>query len=185
MRFFLAASLAASLVVTPVLADEFTDTLALVLEAYEAGDINDAKDELAYATQLLQEMQGADFMQFLPEPLDGWTRELGDGSDNAAMVMFGGGVMAMATYSNGSDSFEISIIADNSLVASMGMMLGNAATMAMMGKIVRVGREKFVSSDGEIQGLIGGVLLQASGSASEDDIIAHLEKIDFDALEDY
>lgn len=185
MRLFLAASLAASVAVTPVLADEFSETIELVLEAYEDGDINSAKEEMDYALQLLQEMQGAEFVHYLPEALSGWTRELGESDEAAAMAMFGGGVAATGVYSNGSDSFEITIMADNNIVASMGMMLSNTATMAMMGKLVRVNREKFVNADGEIQGMVGNVLIQTSGSASEDDVIAHLEEIDFKALEDY
>lgn len=185
MRNLVAASLIAMLAVTSAAADEFSETMALAIEAYEAGDIADAQDELEYAQQLLQEMQGEDFVKYLPEALDGWTRELGDNDEGAAMAMFGGGVAAGATYINGNKSFEIQLLADNSMVASMGMMLNNTATMAMMGKLVRVKREKFVDVDGEIQGMIGDVLIQTSGDADQEDVIAHLEEMDFKALEDY
>lgn len=185
MRLVLAATTAIGLFSTPVLADDFTETIDLALEAYADGDIDTAKEELDFAAQLLQEMQGENFKTFLPEPMDGWTREDGDNDDAAAMAMFGGGVMANAQYSNGDDYIEIQLMSGNAMVSSFAGMFGNTATMAMMGNLVRVNREKFVDQDGDIQGMVGNVLVSASGSASEEDKIAYLEMIDFEALEDY
>lgn len=184
MRILTAAAIAACLISTPVLADEFTETLDLAMEAYEDGDIAGAKDELDYAALLLQEMQGADFTRLLPKALDGWTMEVAE-DDSAAMAMFGGGVMATAEYSNGDVSIEIQLMADNPLASSMVTMLGNTATMGMMGKVIRVKREKFLNQDDDIQGVIGKVFIQITGSASVDEKIEFLEAVDFELLEDY
>jgi hypothetical protein len=70
------------------------------------------------------------------------------------------------------------------MVGAMAGMLGNAAVMASMGRIERVNGESFLNANDELSALIGGrVLIQASG-ASVDDMAAHLEQIDFDALAD-
>ncbi|MEO0692295.1 MAG: hypothetical protein AAFY90_05410, partial [Pseudomonadota bacterium] len=62
-------------------------------------------------------------------------------------------------------------------------MLGNTAMVtASGGKMVRVGREKFMSQDEELTALIGNrVLVQASGE-NIDAIIEHLETMDFREL---
>jgi hypothetical protein len=184
MKRFLVSALVIWSVATPVLADDFTDSLQLALEAYEDGDVATAQDELAYATQLLLEMQGADFTQYLPEALDGWTREIGD-DQSGALAMFGGGVLAKADYSNGQDSVEVQLMADNALATSMVGMLGSAVTMAMMGKVVRINRKTFLQQDDDIQGVLGKVFISVTGSASLVDKIAYAEAMDFDALEDY
>ena len=161
------------------MADEFTETLDAASAAYADGDIDAAAEELTYASQLLQQMQAAEFADMLPEPLDGWTREVNTEA-TAAMGMFGGGTTATGEYSNGSERFEITMMADNPTVMSMAGMLANPQMMASMGEIVRIQRQSFVDQSGELTGMIDGrVLIQASGSAAREDIIAHLETIDF------
>lgn len=185
MRFLTAAILAATLSFTPAYADEFSEAIALAVEAYEAGDFDDAEDELSYALEIVQANLTTEFARYLPEPLDGWTMELQSEEVIALIGMFGGGIAAKGHYTNGTDVIDIQIMAGNNLVASMGAMFGNAATMAMMGEVVRIKREKFVFTDGDTQGLIGNVLFQISGGGSREDVIALLENADFKAIEDY
>lgn len=182
MRTATTAALLAAALALPAAADDVTDAISNALAAYEEGDVQYAIEELTFAMQLLNEMKAADLVSFLPEPLDGWTREI-DADMPAGLGMMGGGVGAAAEYSRGSDSFTISLMADNPMVAAMAGMLGNTALMtAGGGKMVRVGREKFVDQDGEITGLIGNrVLVQASGD-DPDAMLAHLEEMDFRAL---
>ena len=163
-------------------ADDITDALTAAIAAYEAGEIGDALDEMAYAEQLLQALQAEGLVAYLPEPLDGWTREVSDDTA-AAMGFMGGGFLAEASYSGQGDSFSVTLMVDNPMVMQMGAMLGNRAMMAMMGEIVRVNGENFVNQDGELIGLIGGrVLIQASGG-DIDAMKAHLEQMDFAALQ--
>lgn len=166
-----------------VIADEFTEALDAAKEAYAADDIQVASEELAYASQLLQREKTERFAAALPEPLEGWTRDVSTG-DSAAMGMFGGGgVSAKATYSAEPGSFEISIMADNPAMMSMVGMFSNPQMLASMGEVVRINRQTFVRDDGELTGVIGGrVFLQASGSAPMEDIIAHVENMDFNAV---
>lgn len=178
--FFALLLVAAS---NPALADEVTDTLSSALQAYEDGDIDYAIEELDYAKQLLQEMTAMELVGFLPEPPEGWTREIADENMSAGLAFMGGGTGAEATYSDGTDSIDLTIIADSPMVSMFGGMLANAAVMGM--KLHRVGREKFIENDGELTGLIDNrILIQAEGATPEV-MIPLLETIDFKALEDF
>lgn len=177
-----AAGLALLAIPAPADADDITEALTAAIAAYEQGEVQDALDEIAYATQLLNEMKTQGLEQFLPEPLDGWTREIGSDAGQA-MGFMGGGIAAEADYTGPGGRFTITMIADSPLVASMAAVLGNSTVLATMGRIERINRQTFLNADGELQGLIGNrVLLQASGGSVED-MAAHLAQIDFDALE--
>lgn len=168
----------------PAVADEFSETLDAVAEAYAAGDISAAAEDLAYASQLLQAMKGKAFTQLLPGPMDGWTREI-DTETNAAMGMFGGGVTARGDYRNDSgESFSITMMADNPGFMSLAGMYSNPQLLASMGEVIRIKRQTFVINEsGEISGVVGGrTMIQASGDAPRETIIAHLEQLDFNAL---
>jgi len=75
-----------------------------------------------------------------------------------------------------SQSFTLSFIADNPLVALMGAMLGNAQMLAMM---VKVGDQPPLQTDNNLSTLVNNrVLFQAQGAAS--DVVLPLARtIDF------
>jgi hypothetical protein len=165
-------------------ADEITDALTSAITAYEAGEIADALDDLAYAEQLLRGLQAEGLTGYLPPPLEGWTREISEDA-GAGLGFIGGGVAAEATYSGAGSSFTVTLMADNPMVVQMAAMLGNRAMMAIMGEIVRVKGENFLKQDDDLTGLIGNrVLVQASGG-DLDTMVAHLEQIDFTALQTF
>ena len=165
-------------------ADEIEDAIAAGLEAYRAGDIAGAREELDYAATLLGQKKAAGLAAFLPPAFDGWTRSDGDASA-AGAALFGGGLNASADYTRGADMVEIQIMADSPMVAGMGAMLGNPAMMATQGEVRRVGRQRYVvAPDGGVMALVGGrALVQLSGSAAREDKIAYFEAIDFAGLE--
>jgi len=165
-------------------ADEIEDAIAAGLEAYRAGDMAGAKEELDYAATLLGQKKAAGLAAFLPPAFDGWTRSDGDASA-AGAALFGGGLNASADYTRGADMVEIQIMADSPMVAGMGAMLGNPAMMATQGEVRRVGRQRYVvTADGGVMALVGGrALVQLSGSAAREDKIAYFEAIDFAGLE--
>lgn len=169
--------------VNPALADEVTDTLNSAMQAYEEGDIEYAIEELDYAKQLLKEMSTEELAAFLPEPPEGWTREVSQENMSGGLAFLGGGVGAEATYSNDSQSFTISITADNPMVTAFGGMIANAGMMGM--KLQRVGREKFLLDDGEITGLIDNRILVKASGADVEMMVEVLKEIDFKALEDF
>ena len=180
-RFCIAALLmSASLSVS---ADEFGELLASAVEAYEAGDLAAASEDLSFAQQHLTTRQGEAFAQLLPEPLEGWTREV-DMQQNAAMGMLGGGLSVEGSYTGESGSFTISMMADNPGMMQMAGMYSNPQMLATMGEVIRIRRQSFViNRSGEISGVVGGrTLIQASGRAPREDILAHLEAMDFNAI---
>jgi len=180
-RLSLAFAATACFAPLPAAADDITDALSAAITAYEAGEIQDALGEVAYATQLLNELQAEGLETFLPPALDGWTREVSDEAA-AGLGFMGGGSAAEASYSGPEGSFTITYVADNPMVGAMAGMLGNATLMGAMGRIERINGENFLDADGELSALIGGrVLVQVSGAPSEA-MIAHMEQVDFDAL---
>gem|GEM_PF-6249277 len=98
-----AIAIALAVASTVVYADDFTETLDNARQAYEEGDINGAKEELEYATQLLGQMRSKELQSFLPEALDGWERKDAEDSkaSNGGLAMLGGGTTAEATYKQG------------------------------------------------------------------------------------
>ncbi|MGC9368111.1 MAG: hypothetical protein ACP5DX_01095 [Paracoccaceae bacterium] len=178
-RIFLAAALTALPLSSH--ADEVTDTLQSAIEAYEAGDVQYALEEIAFAQQLLQAMKTEGLVAFLPPAPQGWTREVNT-EMGAGMAMFGGGTGAEADYSDGDTSFTITLMADNPMVAAMAGMFANPMLMAASGTITRVGRQKFLDQDGELTGLVNGrILVQAKGAPVEV-MVPVLEEIDFRGL---
>ena len=121
---------------------------------------------------------------FLPEPMDGWTREDNETQNVAA---FGGGQVASARYSHGTDDVEIQLMADNQMVTAMAAMFGNAAMMGAMGTVKRINRQKLVvTNEGEVQSLINNrIMVQISGSADADTKLAYFEAMDMDGLKDF
>jgi hypothetical protein len=178
-RVLLLAGLAA-LAALPARADEVTQALETALEAYADGDVAYAFEELDYARQLLLSMKTEALVAYLPEPPEGWTREI-DTEMGAGLAMMGGGTGAEAEYrAPGGDGFTITLMADNPMVGAMAGMLGNAAAMGL--KVERIGRQKFVMQEGEITGLVENrILVQASGQDMEA-MFATLERIDYGAL---
>lgn len=182
-RTLLAAS--AFLLPLPAMAqDDITDALGAAIEAYEEGEIGDALEEIAYATQLLNALQAQGLTEFLPEPAPGWNREVN--AEAGASLAFMGGTAAEATYTSSQGGrFTITIMADNPMVTSMAGVLGNSALLATMGQIERINRENFMLADNELTGLIGGrILVQAAGGTIAD-MTAHLEAMDFREMEDF
>lgn len=166
--------------------DEIEEGLELALEAYRAGDIAAAKEEIDYVAQLLNQMKAEGLAAFLPEPMEGWTREEGE-NQSAAMGIFGGGLAASATYTRDRDRVEIQLMAENQMVTSMAAMFANTATMGAMGKVRRIRRQMVLENQqGELQAVIDNrVFVQVSGSAPAEDKLAYFEAIDLRGLKDF
>jgi hypothetical protein len=168
----------------PASADDVEESIDAALEAYRAGDIKTAKEELDFAAQLLGQRKAEELRALLPDPQPGWERQDGEVGDAQAMAAFGGGQMAGATYTRGSDTVEIQIMADNQMVTAMGAMFSNAALMGSMGEVRRVGGEKIVvTPEGELQALVDGrIMVQITGTADPEAKQAYFEAIDLEKL---
>lgn len=180
------AALALVLAAAPAQADEVEDALNMALEAYQAGDLAAAKEEIDFAAQLITQMKAEGLSAFLPDPLPGWEREEGSG-DTSAMMGFGGGMMSSARYTRGGDDVSIEMMADNQMVTAMATMFGNAALMGSLGKVKRIGRQKVViTNDGELQALVDNrIFIQVTGRAPVEDKEAYFGAIDLKGLKDF
>jgi hypothetical protein len=183
MRRLCSAVLSASLFAFPLAADPFIEALETAIEAYRDGDLQYAEDELIAAQRVLADRKAAGLAAFLPEPLEGWTREI-DTEAGQMLAFMGGGTIAKADYSGPGGQFELTLMADNPFVAQLGMMLGNAAMVAQMGaQIERIDRVRFMREENSLKGMVGPrVLVQAEG-ADPEVMLPFLEQMDFRAIE--
>jgi hypothetical protein len=181
-KVLLTAILLAGTLALPAKADEISDTLQSAMEAYSDGDMQYALEELDYAKQLMLSMKTDALVDFLPDAPDGYTREV-NSEINASLGMMGGGVGAEADYVSDSDSFTVSIFADNPMVAAMSAMISNAAAMGM--KVERIGRQKFAVQDDTIQGLVANRILVKAEGGDMAMMMGLLEQIDYRALGDF
>jgi hypothetical protein len=185
-RYTAIAAISLCALASPAAADEVEDALKYALEAYQAGDLDGAKEELDFASQLIAQMKAAGLSDFLPDPMEGWTRR---DKENAgqAMGFMGGGSMAEATYVKDKESVEIQLMANNQMVNAMAGLFGNPAMMGAQGTVKRIGRQKvLVNQNGELQALIDGrIFVQISGRAPVEIKEAYFEAIDFDSLKDF
>ena len=164
-------------------ADDIEDAIQAALEAYQAGDVSAAKEELDFASQLLSQAKAAGLADFLPEPLDGWERGEAE-SQAVGSAMMGGGLSASAAYTSGDKRVEIEMLADNPMVAAMAGMFSSTATMGAMGTVKRINRQTVIlTNDGELQALVNNrILIQVRGDAPVEDMEAYFAAIDMDAL---
>ena len=177
--------LATTLAATPAAADDIEQSLELALEAYRAGDLKLAKEEIDFAAQLIAQKRAGALADFLPEPMEGWTRR--DDSAGAQAAGAFGGQTASATYQKDGQRVEVQLMANNQMVSAMAGMFGNATLMGSMGEVRRIGRQKVVvTNSGEVQTLVDNrIMVNVRGNASVEEKIAYFEAIDVRALEDF
>ncbi|WP_296765919.1 hypothetical protein [Sediminimonas sp.] len=166
---------------TPLAADEITDALESARDAYEAGDIQYAIEELDFAKQRLAALKTDELAQFLPPAPEGWERRL-DSEIGGAMAMMGGGSGAEAEYTPAGEGagYTITMMADSPMIAAVAAMMSNAGMMGV--QVERVGRQKFIVQDGEVTGLVANRILIKAAGADPDTLLAALEQIDYRAL---
>jgi hypothetical protein len=188
LRCLFTAAVALGLAALPASADEFTEVIDAALSAYEDGDVSVAIEELDYALKLLREQKAAGLADLLPEARPGWTRTLDEdlsGQGGAAMAMFGGGTAAAATYAGPGGELTLTLMADSPMISGMAAMFSGVSSMGG-GRTIRIRREQFGVTDGEVQGVVDGrVLVSVTGDASLEDKQAYIESLDFEAIEDF
>lgn len=186
LGFVPAVALVLAIGVPAAQADDVEDALELALEAYRAGDLTMAKEEIDFAAQLIQQKKAAALGDYLPEALPGWVRQDGGGSGGGF-----GGMSASAIYQteDGGERkrVEIQLMANSQMVTAMAAMFSNPAVMGSAGEMKRIGRQKvIVNEQGELQALIDNrIMINVSGSAPEEDKEAYFAAIDLRALENF
>jgi len=188
MKRILAGAVLTACLAGPAAADEIETTLEAALEAYRAGDIALAREELTFAETLLDEKKADRLGEYLPMAPPGWTRDQDAGTRTASAGLAAmGGMRASARYRRGNDRVEVALIAEGNMVRSLAMMFSNPAMMGSMGEVRRVGRNRVVVTDnGDVQALVDKrILVQVNGAGSAEDKIAFFEEIDIEGLREF
>jgi len=193
----LALVLATSLVSSaPLLyADEIIDQIEMGRQAYEAGELRQAKDELQYAIAQIQELLDNQYVKLMPEPLPGWVGEPAQ-AQTAGMAMMGGGTQLSRAYRNNAtgESVELSLVADSPFLQAMSMMLSNPMMMRSEPgtKLYRLGKHRGMiknppgSDRWEISLMLANrILVQVQGDGLKDQspAEAYLKALDLDAVQ--
>jgi len=193
----LAAVLAASLMtITPLsYADEITDQIEMAKQAYEAGELRQAKDELQYAIAQIQELLDNQYVKLMPEPLPGWVGEPAQ-AQTAGMAMMGGGTQLSRAYRNDAtgESVELSLVADSPFLQAMTMMLSNPMMLRSEPgtKLYRLGKHRGMiknppgSDRWEINLMLANrILVQVQGDGLKDQAPAeaYLKALDLDEVQ--
>lgn len=168
-------------------ADDFTTSLDSARKAYEQGDIDTAREELNYATQLLGQMRAGKLEEVLPDALPGWERKQSESANNPGLAMLGGGTTANAEYRKDGKSVKIAIVTDSPMIASMGMLFNNPALAGADGRMKRIaGQKAMVKKDGDITAMIDNrIMVTVNGSAASADLEAYFQAIDFKSLKSF
>ncbi|MDT0683070.1 hypothetical protein RM543_10255 [Roseicyclus sp. F158] len=185
MKYVLSLAFTAGLTLSSAAqADEISDTLQSALDAYAEGDVAYALEELDFAKQRMTSLQASSFEEFLPSPLEGWTREM-DNELQTGLAFMGGGIAAGANYTapDNAQSYKVTIMADNAIVASMGTMAANAAQMGM--RVERIGRQRIALGDDQALAFINNRVLITIDGKDQDLMMTVMEQIDFSGLSDF
>ncbi|MHC1727793.1 MAG: hypothetical protein AB9866_17615 [Syntrophobacteraceae bacterium] len=179
-----------SVVSSPVLADDVTDSINEALKQYNSGEFADAVQSLDYASQLIRQKKGGQLEAFLPKPISGWKAE--DAKSQAiGSAMFGGGITAERSYVKGNSRVNVKIITDSPMMQVMSMMFSNPMMATSDGgKLEKISGEKAIvkysndNKDGNINMVIAGrFLITVEGNdVARQDLIAFAQGIDFKKL---
>ncbi|HIE55379.1 MAG TPA: hypothetical protein EYP90_09410 [Chromatiaceae bacterium] len=164
-------------------------------KAYESGELKQAITELNFAIAEIQERINEQSKKLFPDPLPGWRAEEAE-SQNIPMMGMGGITLSRSYHrEEGSESVEITIVADSPMIQMFAMMMTNPM-MLQNDPSTRVFRHaghralmkhEKGSREWEATLLLGGgrVMVQVKGAGLQDDtpIKAYLEALDLKKVE--
>ena len=183
-RAVTAALLAATLLSAPAAhADDVSDAISEAKSAYDGGDLAKAKEALDLATQLVAQKQAEALSKLLPEAPSGWTAEAVDAT-GAAGGFLGGGLIIKRSYTKGDKDVTLQFTSNSPLLGSLAPLFSNVQLLGGMGKVFRQkGRVAVLTSESEIQMVLGKTYVTISGSGAEADKRAILDLVDLGAVE--
>jgi len=153
---------------------EVLDEIDLLKKQAAAGDVPAAIESARLIeTWLLEEQAGGLSKVFTP--LAGWELELLD-SQAMGAAMFGGGISSSAKYSNGTESYEVTILGNSPMFAMVSGVVSNAMLASSSGaKIEKIGDMKASVRDqnGEVEVMVpfeGNTLVTTKGPNRENAI---------------
>ena len=128
--------------------DEIADQVTAGLTAYKRKDIAAAIDALETAVNLLRQERLNGWKALMPAPPAGWTADPAViGSDGTPLL--GGGMKLSRHYAKGSDTVDISVLADSPLVQTMGAVFNNPLFAAITGQVVVIDGRRFTYLESE------------------------------------
>lgn len=161
-------------------ADDILDAIDGARKAYQAGDLQTAKQSLDVASQLIGQKNAEAFMALLPEPLAGWKGDKGE-ANAVGMAVLGGASAASRTYTNAKGkSVEVSITGNSAMLMQFGPMLSNPALAGAMGKLIKVGTQRAVQTrDGDIVMIVANkFMINVQGSADAAAKLTYAQAVD-------
>lgn len=161
-------------------ADDILDTIDIARKAYQAGDLQNAKQSLDLASQLIGQKNAETFAALLPAPLPGWTADKAQANAVGA-AMLGGASAASRTYTDGKgDTVEVSITGDSAMLMQFAPMLSNPALAGAMGKLIKVGSQRAIQThDGDIVMMVANkVMINVQGSADAAAKLSYAQAVD-------
>lgn len=161
-------------------ADRVIDALDAARAAYEAGQISAALDHVEQASDALTQQRVDALSQLFPQPSDGWTRTIT--MDSARIMANTGTSGSVAEFTNGTESFSMTIITDGPMMAGMAGLFSNPDAMAAMGDVEQIDDQAFLRRDGRLTTVFDNrIMVQTSGGAI-DKVVEHLRRLNFAAL---
>lgn len=164
-------------------ADDIKEALEEALKAYNQGDMSVTKENLGYATQLLNEKSADALTKALPAPLPGWEADEAQ-SSSAGAALFGGGLQASRTYNKDDHYIEVEIVGDSPMLSQMMVVMTNPALAGSMGKSVKIGKQRGIQDEnGKIMLIINNrFMVSVEGDAEQADKLAYAEAVKLEAL---
>lgn len=146
-----------ALLVSPVIkAQEMTyqDFLDEAAASLQTENYKEAINSLQMAIGELEKLMIAQIRDILPTEVMGYTAEQSDdeSAGMGAMGMFGGGLSIERNYfktpDNWDDYFQLAVVGNSPMLASVNMMLSNSMYLSSAGgKIIKVGTRKGLLTD--------------------------------------
>lgn len=180
LRTLAVGLLLAAATVPALAADDILDAIDAGRKAYQAGDMQNAKQSLDLASQLIGQKNAEAFAAMLPAPLPGWKAEKAQANAIGA-AMFGGASAASRSYTNDKgDNVEVSITGDSAMLMQFGPMLNNPALAGAMGKLIKVGAQRAIQTrDGDIVMIVANkFMINVQGSADAAAKLTYAQAVD-------
>jgi len=172
--------MAAALPAAALAADDILDAIDAGRKAYQAGDMQNAKQSLDLASQLIGQKNAEAFAALLPAALPGWKAEKAQTNAVGAGIL-GGVSAASRSYSNGKgDTVDVSITGDSAILMQFGPMLNNPALAGAIGKLIKVGSQRAIQTgDGDIMMMVASkFMIQVQGSADAAAKLSYAQAVD-------
>lgn len=166
-------------------ADDVTDQINEAMKAYAKHDLATASAALDAAGNLIRQAKGDSWKAMLPEPLPGWTAADAESTVMGA-AMLGGAISVSRQYKKGSQSVEVSFVADAPMMQGLASLMGSGLMNSGDNRLVVLDGRKFtyMKSDNSYTTMVGKVLVSVKGRSVEDtDLRAYLKQLHFAELE--